>query len=246
MRPKTSGPCRSVRRRGIVLVTMALTSVGVFGVVGLAVDVGRMVIAKNEIQIYSDSAAISAALLLDGTSTGISRAESAVAASTNQWNFGTASISNPSVSFATAVAGPWVASPNPAAGYTYAKVTATGSVKLYFLPLVTGQSASNVTSAAVAAQVPARSIGRGVAPYTAVSTNTTGPTFGLVAGNAYDLHWPTYNGNRAGCKVDVSKCFNSPPCSGDSNASLSAVVANWAGSYYGYWGSTSASVVRLK
>jgi len=243
MRRKTSGSCRSVRRRGFVLVTMALTSVGVFGVVGLAVDVGRMVIAKNEIQVYSDSAALAAAMLLDGTSAGISRAESAVTASTNKWNFGTTGMSNPSVSFATAAAGPWVANPNPATGYTYAQVTATGPVKLYFLPLVTGLSTSNVTSAAVAGQVPTGPLSRGVAPYTAVSTNTTGPTFGLVAGNSYDLHWPTFNGNRAGCHSNPSKCFNSPPCSGDPNASLSAVVADWGSQYHGYWGSNSNNVI---
>jgi uncharacterized membrane protein len=61
---------------------MALTTVGVVGVAGLAVDVGRMFIAKNEVQVYCDAAAVSAAMVMDGTSTGISRATSAV----TSWN----------------------------------------------------------------------------------------------------------------------------------------------------------------
>jgi hypothetical protein len=49
IRRNTSGSYRSARRRGFVLVTIALTAAGVFGVVGLAVDVGRMFIVKNEV-----------------------------------------------------------------------------------------------------------------------------------------------------------------------------------------------------
>jgi hypothetical protein len=44
-------------RRGFVLVTMALTAVALFGVLGLAVDIGRIFIAKNETQAYCDAAA---------------------------------------------------------------------------------------------------------------------------------------------------------------------------------------------
>ena len=62
---------RSVRRRGFVLVTMALTTAGVFGIVGLAVDIGRMFIAKNETQVYCDAAALAGAMALDGTAAGI-------------------------------------------------------------------------------------------------------------------------------------------------------------------------------
>src|ERR1035437_3297098 len=242
MRRKSSGSSRSVRRRGFVLITMALTTIGVFGVVGLAVDVGRMFMAKNETQGYCDAAAVGAAMVLDGTSAGISRAASTVTASTNKWNFGTASISSPLVTFATAAAGPWVTNPNPASGYKYVQVTATVSVPLYFLPLVTGQGTSIVRSAAAAGQVPISSLSLGLSPYTAISTNTTGPNFGFVSGDSYTIHWPTFNGNRSGCGVGhPDKCFNSPPCSGDSNASLPAVVVNWGSQYHGYWGSNSAS-----
>jgi hypothetical protein len=223
---------------------MALVTAVVFGVVGLAVDVGRLFIVKNELQVYCDSAAVAGAMVLDGTSTGLGRAGSAVAASPNKWNFGTASVSAATVAFATAAAGPWVSNPNPATGYSYVRVTASVSVQLYFLPLVTGQSAFSVTSIGAAGQVPITSLGRGLAPYTAVSTDTTGPDFGLVAGTSYTIHWPTYNGNRSGCGPgNPSRCFNSAPCPGDSTSSMMAVVNNWGPQYHGYWGSNSASAI---
>ena len=242
MQRQASGSCRSVRRSGFVLVTMALTTAGVLAVAGLAVDIGRVLIAKSETQAYCDAAAVAAAMSLDGTSAGITRAVNAVAASPNKWSFGTAGVSNPAVKFATSAAGPWLASPNPATGYAYAQVAATVSVPLYFLPLVAGPSTFAVTSAGAAGQVPISSLSQGLAPYTAVSTNTAEPDFGLVAGNSYTIHWPTFNGNRAGCGPgNPSKCFNSDPCPDDSDASMMAVVDNWGSQYHGYWGSNSAS-----
>ncbi len=236
---------RSVRQRGFVLVTMALTTAAVLGVVGLAVDIGRMFIAKNEIQVYCDSAAITAAVALDGTSNGISLAKNAVSASPNNWNFGTSSVSKPTMTFAMSSSGPWVASPNPPTGYSYARVTASVSVPLYFLALVTGQFTSTVTATAAAGQLPITSLGRGLAPYTAVSTNTSGPGFGFAVGNSYTIHWPTYNDNRKSCGPDDPlKCFNSDPCPDDSSASMMAVVNNWGSQYHGYWGSNSNAVIK--
>ncbi len=89
------------------------------------------------------------------------------------------------------------------------------------------------------------SIPRGLAPYTAVSTNTTGPNFGLVAGGSYDIQWPQFNGSRKGCSASTpDNCFVSPPCSGDSLASKSAVTSNWGASNSGYWGSDNNSSIE--
>ena len=63
----------TARRRGFVLVTMAATAAAVFGVVGLAVDIGRMFITKNELQVYCDAAAVAAAMQLDGSTAGLGR-----------------------------------------------------------------------------------------------------------------------------------------------------------------------------
>jgi hypothetical protein len=223
---------------------MALTSVGVFSVGGLAIDAGRMFIAKSELQVFSDAAAIAAAQALDGTGAGLSRAASAVAESGNKWNFATTAVSNPTVLFASASNGPWVASPQPASGYTYVSVTASAAVPLYFMPLLTGRGSFTATASAVAGQIPVTTLSTGLGPYTAVSTDTAGPDFSFVVGNSYTIHWPTFNGNRSGCGPgNPLKCFNSDPCAGDPDTSLLAVVNNWGSQYHGYWGNNSASAI---
>src|SRR5579872_3928020 len=95
------------RERGFVLITMAVAAIALIGVLGMSVDIGRMFIAKNETQAYCDSAALAAALALDGTTTGIANAKAAVSNSINSWNLDTTKISSPTVTFATAAAGPW-------------------------------------------------------------------------------------------------------------------------------------------
>lgn len=244
LRIRTVKPKNS-RESGFVLVTMALSAVALVGVLGLSVDVGRMFIAKNETQAYCDSAVLASALALDGSTAGITNAQSAVTNSTNTWNLNTTRITNPTLTFATTLAGPWVANPNPATGYVYARITATVPLQLYFLPLIVAQTTQNVTATATAGQIPITSFPRGLAPYTAVSANTTGPSFGLVVGASYDIQWPQYNDTRSGCgPSNPDKCFNSSPCSGDSTASKAAVVSNWGSNNSGYWGSNSNSNIE--
>src|SRR5229473_2545961 len=227
---------------GYVLVTMAIAAFALIGVMGVAVDIGRMFIAKNETQAFCDAAALAASLQLDGTTTGIAHAKTAVTNSTNTWNFNTATISNPTVKFAVTSAGPWVANPNPATSYAYAQVSATVSEQLYFIPVIVTQTTQNVVSAATTGQIALTSFPRGLAPYTAVSTNTTGPNFGLVVGNTYDIQWPNYNGTKAGCTPSTpDNCFVSPPCNDDPPVSRTAVTSNWGASISGYWGSNSNS-----
>ena len=81
----------------------------------MAVDLGRMFIAKNETQAYCDAAALAAALALNGASSGITAAQNAVANTKNAWNLDSAYITNYQVAFATGVGGPWDGNPNPAA-----------------------------------------------------------------------------------------------------------------------------------
>ena len=179
----------NARERGFVLVTMTVSAIALMGVVGLGVDIGRMYIAKNETQAYCDSAALAATLALDGTTAGITAAQTAVTNSANTWNLNTTSVSNPTVTFATASAGPWVANPNPATGYRFTRVTATVPLALYFLPVVVPKTTQNVVSTATAGQIDVTSLPRGISPYSAVSTNTTGPNFGLVVGQSYSIQW---------------------------------------------------------
>src|SRR5579871_4166220 len=222
-------------QRGFVLIIMAVSAIALVGALGVAVDIGKMFIAKNETQDYVDSAALAAALMLDGTTTGISNAQTAVTNSPNTWNLSSAAVSSPTVTFATSSAGPWSANPNPATGYIYAKVSATVSMNLYFMPVVTGQTSQSIASSATAGQITITSFTQGLAPYSAVATNNTPPNFGLTVGDSYDIQWPQFSNGHFG---------GTGPCAGDLAASQQAVINNWGSSTSGYWGSTSNSTIE--
>ena len=237
--------------RGYALITMAVAAVALLGALGLAVDVGKAFITKNETQNFCDAAALSAALWLDGTTTGITTAKSAVTSSTNVWNLGTTKVTTsvtPTVEFATASTGPWVASPSPATNYAYVRVTATVSQPVYFVPVViANKTTMAVQSRAVAGQVPITKFPRGLAPYSAIAANTTGPNFGLTVGNEYDIQWPQFNDTRGGCSDNnPDKCFNQPPCKDEPKANEVKVKNYWASSNSGYWGSTSNSSIEAE
>jgi hypothetical protein len=223
---------------------MSLAAISIIGALGMAVDVGKMFIAKNETQAYADSAALGAALMLDGTTTGITNAKAAVTNSNNTWNLDSTAFSSPTVTFATATAGPWSTNPSPATGYIYVRVATTVSMNLYFMPVVTGQLTQSITSTATAGQIPISSFTQGLAPYSAIATNNTPPNFGLVVGNSYDIQWPVYNSG--GCNpANPSTCFGgSGPCAGDSATAQQSVVNNWGQSSSGYWGASSNSTIE--
>lgn len=239
---------RRKSERGFVLITMTAAAIAIFLAVGMAVDIGRMFIVKNETQNFCDAAALAAALSLDGTSTGITNAQNAVTNSTNTWNFGTSTISSPTVEFATTSNGPWSGSPSSPSGILYVRVKATAPVPMYFIPVVNQIFTQNVNSYAIGGQIPYGSFKQGLAPYTAVSTNTTGPNFGLTVGENYDIQWPQFNGSRGNCPSVPTDCFNpsSKPCSGDLNSpnTLAAVAANWGSANNGYWGASSNSDIQ--
>src|SRR3954451_2095087 len=141
------------RRSGFVLITMALASVGTLAVVGLAVDVGRLYVIRNELQSYTDAAALSAALKLNGTSSGLTAANAALTAMSNKWNFATAAVATGTLVFGQTATGPWDAAPASAAGYTFTKVTARVAAPIYFLTVLAGQKTQNVSAVSTAAQI---------------------------------------------------------------------------------------------
>src|SRR5206468_655367 len=85
----TSGKRRAPNDSGFVLLAMGVSIVVLLGVLGLAIDLGRTFIVKNEAQAFTDAAALAAVARLNGTVAGITAAQSAVTDSTNTWNFST-------------------------------------------------------------------------------------------------------------------------------------------------------------
>lgn len=231
-----------------MLLTMAASAIALFGVLGVAVDIGRIFIGKSEVQAFSDSSALSAAMVLDGTSTGITAAQNAVANNANTWNMDTTKVSTYTVDFAQSSSGPWSTNPSPASGYIYVRVQATAPVGLYFIRVIVSQATQNVKSQSVAGQIAQTSLAQGLGPYTAVGPDPSDKTnFGLVPGNQYDIQWPAYNGNRNGCdNGNPQKCFVSPPCNDESKTSEQLVTQIWGASVNGYWGSNANSTINAE
>jgi uncharacterized membrane protein len=112
------------------------------GVTGMAIDIGRMYITKGEAQHFADAAAIAGALKLDGTTSGITSAKSAVSSCPLRYGFGQTAFtsSNITTSFATSSGGTYTTSPpDPPTNYNYVKVLAQVNLSMTLMRLLIGQ-----------------------------------------------------------------------------------------------------------
>ena len=125
-------------------------------VVGMAFDLGRVYIARNEAQIFTDAASMAAAKQLDGTAAGVDRARATVAAMPNRWNLGTETFSGVVIEFS--VDGQvWDQQPKNAAALHYARVTAPDNhLEIMFLRAVGGPPQFTVPARAAASVNPVR------------------------------------------------------------------------------------------
>ena len=227
--------------RGFVLLIMAVSAVVIAGFLGLAMDVGRTYIAKNEAQAFADAGALAAALNLDGTSSGVTNAQTAATSVGNKWNFATTAFSGTTVEVATSSAGPWTSAnspPSPATDYTYVRVTASASVNLYFAPVVTAWWGSalmteTVRAGSVAAQLPQTTWNSGAFPFSPLAfdgptggNNTTYP-WGFVPGQQYTMRYAA-NGKSE--------------CAGDAADTQHRKAAEDRG----FWGSNSAATASAE
>lgn len=198
-------------RKGYVLIATCAGLAVLIGIAGMAVDVGRLYIAKSEVQSFADSAAVAAALQLDGTSAGIVRAEAAItntASGTNamKWDMATKTVSSYSVTFAqglpsspnTIDSTTWSADPADPANYRFAKVTAGVSVPLTFIRvfrgLTRGASASSqdVNVTGTAGQELLLTVPHGLLPFSPIAPDATNANghYGFNAGTQYTMRYP--------------------------------------------------------
>ena len=194
-------------QEGYVLVATSLALVFLLGVSGLAIDVGRMYITKKEAQAYVDSASLSAAMQLDGTSGGIARATTAGSSGSGKWQFGNQSFTNVTTSFGTALAGPFTTSPpNPPTGYNYVQVAVSVNLPMYLIRLLSGPTAT-IGASAVSSATSLTTLPSGVfpfSPYTrSASPDNAADPFGFQVGNDYTLRWGA-PGNRTTCGTDAT------------------------------------------
>jgi len=135
---------------------MSVTMLLLLAVMGLAFDVGRIYIARNEAQVFTDAAAMAAASKLDGTKAGLDRAREAVALVPMRWNLGTQEFKGVVVEF-SADGSRWEKDPRDPGGVTQARVTApANSVEITFLRGVGGPNNFTVPAHAAAAANPVR------------------------------------------------------------------------------------------
>ncbi len=156
---QTSNRNRLNNEQGFVLIASAVAAVVIFGMAGLAFDIGRMYITKNEAQTFADSASLYAAQKLDGTSAGLTRADNAVKNNPNAWNFATTAFDANKTIVEYSVDGStnWAKSSSVTfpATVAYVRVTAVvDNFPLFLLP-ATGYSGTTATikAAAVAGQI---------------------------------------------------------------------------------------------
>ncbi len=203
------------KEQGFTLLVTAVSAFVLVGMLGLAADLGRVYIVKNESQAFADFASIAAARHLNGTSAGITAANTEVANSTNKWNFNTQSFTSgirtveyaikTSSSSTCPVAGPWVASPSGnVSGYGCVRVTVSPAVSLMFLPVLGTGFTQTVKGQAVAGVVPQTFPLGGYMPFTpfahTVNCTSLSPNlpagcdstgnFGYSIGQEYGFLWP--------------------------------------------------------
>ena len=226
-------------RKGYVLVATAVGMTVVLGAAGLAIDVGRAYVARSEVQAFADAAAIAAAAQLNGTSAGITAAQSAAQNVPNKWNFGNSSISNPTIQFAqplvanAAQADPatWTTAPATGSNYAFVQVTAGVDVPITLMQAVTSQATMHVTGTAQGGQVMVTTYMDGLLPFSPIVPNANDTVnYGYQTGQLYTLRYPSNGGQNAG-----------NVCPGDASGTY---WQNLPSQDHGFWGSNSSSALR--
>lgn len=224
-----------------MLILTAISLAAIIGVCGVAVDIGRMYIAKNEAQTYCDSAALTAAKFLDGSSAGVTRATASLATNANTWYMATKLFTGSTIYFASSSSGPWETVPSTPSTARYVKVTASVDVPVNFVGVAgattTSVGISRVVASALAAQVLQTKFSNGLFPFSPYALDTTAaPDYGFVVGKIYTLRWPSV------IKTDSSgACTN---CCADENATSVAAAIAAASSQRGFYGDSASSRER--
>lgn len=230
---------RGKKEKGFVLMAAAIGFAAVLGAAGLAVDLGRVYIARSEVQVFADSAALAAAIQLNGTSAGVVAANLAVQNTPNRWNFGTQSFSGTIVQFALPSAAnanqpdaaSWTAAPATGTNYRFVKVLAGVDVPILLAQAITAQPTMHVSGVATGGQLMVTTYADGLLPFSPIAPNPADTAnYGFQTGQIFTIRYPS-NGSQNKGNV----------CAGDVNGTY---WANLPAQDFGYWGSNSAAAIR--
>ena len=206
--------CRRKNQQGFSLLLIAAGASVMIGMLGLAFDLGRMFIVKNELQTFADASAVAACRQMDGSQAGIQGAHNTATAGPlgstvpNGWNFDVNTISNVTDTYATSYNGTYdsyaTASGGATNNYRFIKVVANATLPLYFLAVIPNLPTSQFLQAtAVGGQNPSSTVPNGrLLPFAPDAHNVADTTnFGLTVGSSYTLKWG--NGNTTTCAGDA-------------------------------------------
>lgn len=147
------------RERGFVVIAMSVAMALLLAFVGLAFDFGRVYIARNEAQIYTDAAALTAAARLDGSLEGVGKARAAVGHLRGSWNLGTQPFPGVLVEFSTDGRN-WDEHPEKgekSGSWIFARVTApSNDLPILFLRAAGGPERFRILARSAAQTNPAR------------------------------------------------------------------------------------------
>jgi Flp pilus assembly protein TadG len=211
---------RHSSQKGFSLLVTAVSGSVLFGMLGLATDVGRMFIVKSELQTFVDASALAACRDLDGTGAGVTQAHNVATAGPlgstkpNGYDFDSKAISNVTDTYALTFTGTYVdyntAKGNTPNNYQFVKVSAAATLPLYFLAVIPGLPTSQpISASAVAGQMVTNATA--LVPFSPDAHNPADTKhFGLVPGQQYSLKWG--NGNTTTCLGDAGfNPGNAPP-----------------------------------
>jgi uncharacterized membrane protein len=148
----------AVRRskNGFVLIVTSIALTILLALAVLGVDIGRMYVIRAELQSFTDAAALSAAMELDGTDAGLANARTGAARLATgphamQWDLGTRPISNIATSFSED-GKTWQDQPTQAADCRFARVVASEPAPVIFLRIFQAVSSTTVAASSVASK----------------------------------------------------------------------------------------------
>jgi Flp pilus assembly protein TadG len=216
---------------------MGVGIVVLIGSLGLAVDLARAYVAKNEAQAFTDAAALAAAAQLNNTLSGITKAKAAVDASANRWNFGSRKFSGYQVEFSTNRT-VWTANPGSGTNVRYVRVTAANnSLAAYFATVFKGPQTMNVAARSMAGIEAPTVAPQGVFPFAPLAKSSTPPHFGYNFGDELTLLWPS-SVNSDGQSVKLNNL-----CQADRNQAALQAVRDGVTAERGYIQETSTSAI---
>ena len=237
------------RNKGFVLMAVTAAAISLIGAAGLAIDLGRVYIARNEAQSFVDFGALYGATALDGTADGIAKARNNAQTMPLKWQFNNTAFPTPAVRFSTDGAS-WDPNPSNPVGIKYIEVISQiNNIDLYLIPVVTQILQGSVAARAVAKQTlqttAAPGQGLGTLPFALFSKAASDVPAGVACGSPNP--GTCVLGYKPGDIVTLRWGSNdkSPTCTDDSNPDWVNYVNNVKhSSDRGYIQDTSSSAIR--